>query len=179
MAKANTAKKPASVEAKTQPADAGVLYVRDRLVIDKPRVHELRDSAGKVQTFTFADRHQDVPVPTDMALPLVHNDGFEVRRNLDDESPLKPMARDSESAVLQADETIAKYTELKRSALIHRVTRLGYSVNEKIVTDNELISVLMGGIKDDDESLEVDEDEIQSTVIPAAILTQEQVEKGL
>ncbi len=167
MAKA--AVKTKEIKEAKEPRDAGVLYVRDLLVGDRPRTHELRDSAGNVRAFTFENKHTDVAVFADMALPLVHNEGFEVRRNPDEEA-LRPMAREKENAVLQGDETVAKFTELKRSALIYRVRQLGWDVDEKTTTENELITVLMGGIKDTDEAAEISDKEIEDTVVPQTLL---------
>lgn len=170
--KVTAAPAPAPATAATGPAAPadGILYVRDILVGDTPRIHQLRDARGKPVPFVFKSSQEDVAMPADIALPLVHMpEGFEVRREIGG-SPLRPMTRKNGAAMLQANETIATYSELKLSSLIKRVELLGYDVDRDKVTENELVTILLGGIAEEEEDAIISDEDIESTVIPEALL---------
>lgn len=144
------------------------LYVKDTLATRGPRSHELVDSAGKKRIFTFVDSETPVEVPTDMAIELIKIDGFAVSKTIDGE-PLRPAGRETSGLALAPDETVAKYSELTREALLHRCNALGANFNLQ-TNKNTLVAFLAGGDILSGDEIEVD---VSASKPPAVETTEE------
>lgn len=107
-------------------ADKETVLVQD---LNAVRVGVVREHRIKGQTYKFTGNLNDrVEMPFDHAIPLIDNDGFEVRKH--DGTILRPKRQtqtDLSGSVinLRSDQTIAGYDELRKDALVDRANRLG------------------------------------------------------
>lgn len=157
--------------ATTEVSAGGDLYVTDVLATAGPRTHTLLDAKGRSHIYTFADSREQRPVPSEIVISsrLIQNDGFIVRK-VKDGAVLKPRYENEETAVLQADETVARYDELSHQALLTRCKNRGRTAYNKATKRDEMITFLMGAEdSDDNDDYEGDSNE------PVMIVEEEEL----
>lgn len=129
---------------KAEPEMSIMYRVRDKLAYAGPRTHELYDSRGILQKFTFKDDQTWIEMAMPLAAKLIPIDGFEVQNERGYVMRAEQITPDSakQGVILAFDEVVAKYDELTRDALQYRANKLGGSFKGNSPKE-EMISFLI------------------------------------